>query len=68
MQDRVELQSSADGVTFVSHGPLPTSLWKKDIPINHMLQDDGKATAWNFELRLPAPVTVPLPPICALPS
>jgi len=36
---------------------MPLSLWRKDIPINHMLQDDEKATGWNFEYALPAPVT-----------
>ena len=33
------------------------SLWKKDIPINYMLQDDERATAWNFELTLPSAVS-----------
>ena len=33
------------------------SLWKKDIPINYMLQDDEKATGWNFEHIMPSPVT-----------
>ena len=50
VQDRVEVLSSADGVDFTSRGLLKTSLWKKDIPINYMLQDDGRATGWNFEL------------------
>jgi hypothetical protein len=57
VQDQVEVLTSQDGVNFLSQGSLTTSLWKKDIPINHMVQDDEKATAWNFELRLPAPVT-----------
>ena len=57
VQDRVEVLTSADGITFVSRGMLQTSLWRKDVPINHMLQDDEKATAWNFELQLPAQVS-----------
>jgi hypothetical protein len=56
VQDRVEVLTSADGVTFVSRGFLQTSLWKKDVPINHMLQDDERATGWNFEL-ITAPVS-----------
>jgi hypothetical protein len=56
VQDRVEILTSADGVTFANQGPLPTSLWKKDIPINHMLQDDETATGWNFEQTLPSAV------------
>ena len=42
---------------FTSRGLLQTSLWKKNIPINYMLQDDEKATAWNFELTLPSAVS-----------
>jgi hypothetical protein len=57
VQDRVEVSSSVDGVDFVSHGLLDTSLWRKDIPINHLLPDDGKATGWNFERTVPAAVT-----------
>ena len=51
VKDRVEILTSADGVNFASQGVMPLSLWKKDIPINHMLQDDGKATGWNFEVQ-----------------
>jgi beta-lactam-binding protein with PASTA domain len=53
--DTVEVLTSLDGVAFASQGFLQTSLWRKNIPINHMLQDDEKATAWNFELLLPVP-------------
>ena len=56
VQDRVEVLTSLDAVTFVSQGLLQTSLWRKNIPINYMLPDDEKATAWNFELALPTPV------------
>jgi len=57
VQDRVEVLTSLDGAAFVSRGLLQTSLWRKDVPINHMLQDDEKATGWNFELRIAAPVS-----------
>jgi hypothetical protein len=57
VKDRVEILTSADGVTFASQGLLPLLLWKKDIPINHLLPDDEQATGWNFEYALPAPVT-----------
>jgi hypothetical protein len=57
VQDMVEIQTSLDGVNFGSQGVLQMALWKKDIPANHMLLDTEKATAWNFERRLPAPVS-----------
>ncbi len=56
VQDTVEVSTSLDGTVFTSRGFLQTSLWRKDIPINYMLQDDERATAWNFELLLPAPI------------
>jgi len=56
VQDRVEILTSVDGIDFVSQGLLPTSLWKKDIPINYMLQDDETATGWNFEQTLASAV------------
>ena len=56
VQDRVEVLTSLDAVTFTSQGLLQTSLWRKDVPINYMLPDDEKASAWNFELTLAAPV------------
>ena len=55
VQDTVEILTSIDGITFTSQGLLPTSLWKKDIPVNYMLQDDETATGWNFEQRLASP-------------
>jgi hypothetical protein len=57
VQDRVEILTSTDGVAFVSRGVLQTSLWRKDIPINHMLQDDERATGWNFERAIASPVS-----------
>ena len=56
VQDRVEILTSVDGVTFISQGFLQTSLWRKDIPVNYMLQDDETATGWNFEQTFMAPV------------
>ena len=55
--DRVEIFTSLDGLTFSSQGLLQTLLWRKDVPINYMVMDDGKATAWNFERRLASPVS-----------
>src|SRR4051812_6417822 len=52
VQDRVEVLTSTDGVTYTSRGVLNTALWKKDVPINYMLQDDEKSGGWNFELLL----------------
>jgi hypothetical protein len=57
VQDRVEIFTSTDGSTFASRGVLQTSLWKKDIAINYMLQDDERATAWNFERTLTTAVS-----------
>jgi hypothetical protein len=48
--------TSIDGSSLQSQGTLDTSLRRRDIPINHMLTDDERATAWNDELRLDAPV------------
>ena len=56
VKDTVEVLTSADGVSFTSRGFLNTSLWKKDIPVNYLLQDDGRATGWNFELTVPSTV------------
>jgi hypothetical protein len=58
VQDKVEVLTSVDGVTYTSRGFLNTSLWKKDVPINYMLQDDERSSGWNFELVLPSPVAV----------
>ena len=33
------------------------AVWRKDLPINYMLLDSEQGTAWNFERRLPAPVS-----------
>lgn len=57
VQDRIEIFTSSDGVSFASQGLLQTALWKKDVPINYMLMDDEKATAWNFERTIATPVS-----------
>lgn len=57
VEDVVEVQTSIDGVDYVSRGFLNTSLRLKDVPANYMLQDDERATAWNFELALASPVS-----------
>ena len=54
VQDQVEIETSADGITFVRRGLLQTSIWRKDIPINYMLLDNETATGWNFELTTDA--------------
>ena len=56
VQDRVQLLTSADGVTYVSRGTFDTWMRRKDVPINYMLMDDERATGWNFELLLPSQV------------
>jgi hypothetical protein len=33
------------------------NLWRKDVPINHLLPDDERARAWNYELIPESPVT-----------
>ena len=53
-QDRVELLTSLDGVTYASQGFFDTWVRRKDVPINHMLLDDERATGWNFEHQLPS--------------
>jgi hypothetical protein len=58
VQDRIEVFTSIDGVDFASQGLLQTSLWRKDIPINYMLLDNEKATAWNFERRIDSTIVV----------
>jgi hypothetical protein len=39
VQDSVEILTSVDGLEFSSAASLRISLWKKDVPINHMLQN-----------------------------
>jgi hypothetical protein len=52
IQDEVEAFLSSDGETFHSCGKFTLNLFRRDIPINHMLPDDEKAQAWNYLLPL----------------
>jgi probable HAF family extracellular repeat protein len=54
--DRVQILTSTDRSRYDDRGDMPMSVWRKDIPINYMLQDDETATGWNFEYRLGASV------------
>ncbi|MCY3019430.1 MAG: discoidin domain-containing protein [Planctomycetota bacterium] len=56
VQDKIELLTSADGAEFKSQGFFNTNIYKKDVPINFMVQDDETARGWNFELVAPQPV------------
>lgn len=55
VRDEVEAFLSPDGTEFVSCGKFQMNLFRRDIPINHMLPDDEKAQAWNYILPLPEP-------------
>ena len=57
VRDDVEVFSSRDGEQFQSHGKFDLNLWRKDIPLNHLLPDEETAKAWNYELVLEEPVT-----------
>lgn len=50
--DDIELLTSRDGHVFRSHGKFNLNLWRKDIPVNHLLTDDETAQGWNYE-RIP---------------
>jgi hypothetical protein len=56
VQDKVEILTSDDGNTFTSRGFVTTNIYKKDVPINYMVQDNEKGQGWNFELALKEPV------------
>ncbi len=56
VQDKVEVLTSEDGKDFASRGFVNTNIYKKDVPINFMVQDNEKALGWNFELALPEAV------------
>jgi len=56
VQDRIELLTSLNGVEYLSQGTFDTRVHRKDVPINHLLLDDERATGWNFEHRLPSPI------------
>jgi hypothetical protein len=56
MKDTVEILTSEDGNTFTSRGFVTTNIYKKDVPINYMVQDNEKGQGWNYELVLKEPV------------
>jgi hypothetical protein len=57
VKDEAEVLSSQDGQQYVSHGQFDFNLWRKDIPINHMLPDDETAQGFNFTKLLSAPIS-----------
>jgi hypothetical protein len=56
VQDRVEVFTSLDGAAMQSRGTLQMDVRRKNVPINYMLMDSERATAWNYELQLDTPV------------
>jgi hypothetical protein len=56
IRDRVEVLTSADGKEFTSAGVFNFKLFKKDIPLNYMIPDEGTLPGYNFALVPPAPV------------
>ena len=56
VQDKIEVLTSDDGTNFTSRGFVTTNIFKKDVPINYMVQDNEKGQGWNFELNLKEPV------------
>ena len=56
VQDKIELLTSEDGKEFKSAGVFNTNVYRKDVPINFMVQDNEKAQGWNFELIPDKPV------------
>ncbi|WP_347243071.1 discoidin domain-containing protein [Thermogutta sp.] len=57
VRDEVEVWTSLDGQTFARQGTFNLNLWRREIPINHMLPDDETAQGWNYILPLSSPVT-----------
>lgn len=57
VQDEVELFTSLDGEQYTSRGKFDLNLWRKDVPINHLLPDEESARGWNYLLKFEAPVT-----------
>lgn len=56
VRDTVEVLTSTDGAQYASQGFFDLNLWRKDIPINHMMPDDETATGFTYTLEPPAPV------------
>jgi len=57
VRDEVEVWTSLDGQNFTRQGTFNLNLWRREIPINHMLPDDETAQGWNYILPLSSPVT-----------
>ena len=57
LQDEVELFTSLDGQQYTSQGKFNLNLWRKDIPINHLLPDEETACGWNYLLKFATPVS-----------
>lgn len=55
VQDEVEAFLSCDGTEFESCGKFRLNLFRRDIPVNHMLPDDETAQGWNYILPLAEP-------------
>jgi hypothetical protein len=53
VKDKVEVQTSLDGITFASQGFFALNLRWKDIPNNHIMPDDETATGFSYDLVLP---------------
>ena len=56
VKDEISLETSLDNENWTPQGSFEMNLWKKDVPINHMLTDDETATGWNYTLVPKAPV------------
>jgi hypothetical protein len=56
VKDKVEVQTSLDGISFASQGFFALNLRWKDIPINHMMPDDETATGFTYDLVPQEPV------------
>ncbi|HEY3323389.1 MAG TPA: hypothetical protein VGP72_23235 [Planctomycetota bacterium] len=56
VKDKVEVLTSSDGKDFKSSGLFDFTLRQRDIPYNHMLNDEETAQGFNFSLTPPAPV------------
>ena len=56
VEDEVEVLTSTDGAAYTSCGQVEMNPRRADIPVNHMLPDDEKLTAYLFTLVPPDPV------------
>jgi hypothetical protein len=56
VQDEAEVLTSMDGQDFTAVGAFDFRLRRKDLPANHLRNDEGTFRGHNFELILPEPV------------